>query len=362
MFSTSPKVLKTRQTSFGKMLRIYRERANPRLTQTKLGELVEVSDKTIRNWEDDLSLPTVRHLKKLVQVFQEQTLFTPNYEQAEAIKLWQQRQELDKNNLFPDFDTVWFQQLQPSLGQPLENTTQNSQSKNKVEPLPGFRLPAPLTSLVGRERELAQLTAILRGNRTRLLTLTGIGGVGKTRLALELAHSVAGAGEFRDGVCFVPLAAIYDPEILGTTVAQALNLKIAGGEAQLEILLTYLRHKQLLLILDNFEQLLAEGAVLIHNLLEQLPGLKCVITSRQLLNVTGEYDFQVAPLPVCLWSATEAWRQQSGLPAALFEIQAYRTAIADVKTRLNQEIFDQLWQKGQTLSPAQLTDFALLAA
>jgi predicted ATPase/DNA-binding SARP family transcriptional activator len=146
-------------------------------------------------------------------------------------------------------------------------------------------LPAQATPLVGRERELGEVLDLLR--EKRLLTLTGPGGVGKTRLAQQAASELA--DEFRDGVWFVSLAALRDPDLVLPTVGRTLNV------SEPQTLEQYLREKQLLLVLDNFEQLL-EAAPQLAELLGQAPNLKLLVTSRESLHLAGEQGYPVPPL------------------------------------------------------------------
>jgi predicted ATPase/DNA-binding CsgD family transcriptional regulator len=154
-------------------------------------------------------------------------------------------------------------------------------------------LPAPLTRLVGREREAADLRALLLDEGVRLLTLSGPGGVGKTRLAVEVAASVREA--FPDGVRFVGLAPVADPSLVASTVAQALGVREAGDKPLPERLEAFLRDRRFLLVLDNFEQVV-EAAPLVAHLLVACPTLAVLVTSRVRLRLSGEQEYAIAPL------------------------------------------------------------------
>jgi predicted ATPase/class 3 adenylate cyclase len=155
-------------------------------------------------------------------------------------------------------------------------------------------LPVQLSSFVGRDAELAQAKELL--GRTRLLTITGPGGTGKTRLALQLAAEVS--SEFPDGTFFVDLAPVSEPALVVPAIAAGLGIREDGWEQPVRVSLDdFLRDRQLLLILDNFEQVIDSGPV-ITELLELGSGLKVLVTSRASLRLRGEQDMPLAPLQV----------------------------------------------------------------
>jgi predicted ATPase len=152
-------------------------------------------------------------------------------------------------------------------------------------------LPITLSTFVGRQTELVDLRARLES--TRLVTLTGPGGVGKSRLAIELATQIADT--FGDGVCFVPLEAIRDPDLVGPTMAKSLGIRDLGGQSLLQRLEEQLRTRRLLLVLDNFECVVA-AAALVGDLLASTQNLKVLVTSREPLRIQGEQELLLAPL------------------------------------------------------------------
>ncbi len=160
-------------------------------------------------------------------------------------------------------------------------------------PAAPHNLPAELTSFVGREREIAEVQQLLKV--ARLVTLTGAGGTGKTRLGLQIARSAA--RYFPDGVIFVGLASATDPNQVPKAIAHELGIIERPDRPLVESLQRYLRDKYLLMVLDSFEHVV-EAAPLVTGLLAAAPRLKVLATSREALRLTGEYEYLVQPLPV----------------------------------------------------------------
>jgi predicted ATPase/transcriptional regulator with XRE-family HTH domain/Flp pilus assembly protein TadD len=154
-------------------------------------------------------------------------------------------------------------------------------------------LPAPAAPFIGREGPIEEACALIRRPGVRLLTMSGPPGIGKTRLALQVALEVL--GDFEDGAFFAALAPVSDPALVLSTIAQALKVRERAGVPLLDGVREHLAPKQLLLLLDNFEQVAAAGP-LVGELLSAAPRLKVVVTSRQLLHIYGEYDLPVPPL------------------------------------------------------------------
>jgi predicted ATPase/DNA-binding CsgD family transcriptional regulator len=204
----------------------------------------------------------------------------------------------------------------------MPNTSGQSQKNTASDPLvrrrgtsesrhPTGGTPLELTSFVGREREIAELEGLLAGE-TRLLTLTGPGGSGKTRLALEVATQAV--ERFEDGVWWVELAPISDPDLLPQAVAQVLHVHEHPGRSLTDAIAHDLRDLDILLVLDNCEHLLEACAGLVEVLLHRCAGLEIVATSREPLGVKGEGNFPVSPL-----SLPDPGRQQSFEDLAEYE-------------------------------------------
>jgi predicted ATPase/class 3 adenylate cyclase len=178
-------------------------------------------------------------------------------------------------------------------------------------------LPTQLTSFVGRERELAEAGALLETNR--LVTFTGPGGTGKTRLSLQVAANAA--ERYPDGLFFVPLETVREPALVSSRVAGAVGLAESGNRAADVILREWLASKQVLLLLDNFEQVLGAGPI-VAELLRDAPGLSVLVTSRAALHVSGEQEYPVPGLPTPPDLAQLSSLELASLPAEARTVDA----------------------------------------
>lgn len=186
---------------------------------------------------------------------------------------------------------------------PLVPTVKATSTIGRSEELhPFYNLPSPLTAFVGRQTEVEAVTQLL--TQHRLLTLIGSGGIGKTRLALQVAEEMQGL--FKDGVCFVNLAPVNEASLVANTIAHALALTESLDTPMIALLESALRHKQLLLVLDNFEHLI-EAAPLVADLLAVARHLTVLVTSREVLSLYGEQEYAVPALqlPDSEWFATD---------------------------------------------------------
>jgi predicted ATPase/transcriptional regulator with XRE-family HTH domain len=259
--------------TFGQWLK--RRRRGLGLTQRSLGHHAGYASETIRKVEADLLRPSRQMAERLAVALQLEPA-----EQARFVQFARDEPDADDHTL--STQTV-----------PVQSTTDTRR----------HNLPAPLTTFIGREEELGAVTELV--GTQRLVTLTGPGGVGKTRLALRVAKETL--GQFPAGVWLVELADVADAALVAQEVAGGLGLRDTPGRPALESLTRFLRDRELLLVLDNCEHLLEACAPLVHTLLRACPGLALLATSREPLGVEGEAVFQ---MPSLAWPA---WDQSASL-------------------------------------------------
>lgn len=232
------------------------------------------------------SYPTHREIHDIIlELIQWQRITT----RAEVLELIAQA-EVEAARIFRADE--WLAPPLNALAQ-AEDSPHESASAEPTEAPLAHNLPAPTTRLIGRTWEIERLLRLLGRAGTRLVTLVGAGGSGKTRLALHVAAELSKS--FAQGAWFVSLAGTEQAELVPLNILQALNIKSAPEQAPLQSLLAYLRPKRLLLVLDNFEQVVEAGTI-IDQLLAAVPGLKVLTTSRTVLHLPGEHEFSVSPL------------------------------------------------------------------
>ena len=270
---------------FGDWLK--RRRRGLGMSQVELGHRTGYAGETIRKVEANEARPSVQMAEKLAEA-----LSIPTEERSRFIAFARGESEQD------------------SLPLPTQTT-----AVPQGAPRPRQSLPTPLTSFIGRDRELAEVKRLM--SVARLVTLTGPGGSGKTRLALQVAADLL--DDFTDGVFFVDLSPITDPALIVSRVAQTLEVREQRVQPLLDTLKDALREKQTLLLLDNFEQVV-EGAPLVADLLVAAVKVRVLATSREALRLRGEHEYPVMPLPAPRSGASSLMDDSGGYSPSGFMI------------------------------------------
>ena len=251
--------------SFGEWIRKRRKMLD--LTQEALAERVGYSAEMLRKIENDERRPSQKGAALLAKALE-----IPPDQQEAFLKVARQERAVDR----------------------LGSIDQGEPFPWQTVSWPRTNLPLPTTLFVGRQAELARLTDLLAHPACRLVTLVGLAGIGKTRLAVQVARSHL--DRFAHRVFFVSLAPLDSPEIIVTTIANAIGFQFHGAAETEEQLIRYLQEKRMLLVLDNFEHL-REGVGLISRIMQAAPDIQLLVTSRERLSLQGEWVFEVEGLP-----------------------------------------------------------------
>jgi transcriptional regulator with XRE-family HTH domain len=288
-----PQLFQDESPGFGELLR--RHRLSAGLTQATLAERAGVSERVVQHLEEGLGQPQRETMRRLLRVF-----------------------------ALPRDERVRFEAAgrpAPRRRSPPAHTADPVRTiRTRARP-PRHSLPSVLSSFIGRSEELTQLVEQLP--HSRLLTLLGPGGVGKTRLALALA--AAQADSYDAGAVFVELGTLRDHHLVAATIARALTLGDSDGRSARDILQAYLRGRRMLLVLDDFEHLLG-ASLLLSELLRECPFLTIVVTSRTPLRIHGEQRFAVLPFATPAPDETVTDRDIADWPALRLFVDRARAA------------------------------------
>src|SRR5258708_6256719 len=277
-----------RDYAFGQMMLTLRTAIG--LTQTALADYLGVSRRAVGEWEAGAKYPKAEHLKQFIVLAARHKAFHAGREAEDIRALWKaarQKVLLDETWLGDLVATPSWNQSGdariPTIPEEIERNTQHQQtpyqqasnkpSSQKTTATLPFQ-PAPF---IGRQAELTTIASLFTDPACRILTLFGPGGVGKTRLALAVAAQQANA--FADGVAFVALASVSSPNQIAHAIGDVLGLDFSGPISPGDLLLDYLRDRNMLLVLDNFEHLL-DGSALVNDILQQARFVTVLVTSR----------------------------------------------------------------------------------
>ncbi len=281
------------EMSFGRWLQ--RRRKALDLTQEELAQRVPCAAETLRKIEADVRRPSRQTAERLAEALEISESARAAFIRAARAELAVDRlahptQDLPQIALAPpktlSSDVVSFQFTQ------ITSTSQTKPSPSSNKPI--TNLPAPLTTFIGRGKEQSDVIDLL--TKHRLVTLTGSGGVGKTRLAIKVASEML--EQFPDGVWFLDLAPLSDPALVPSTLARLLGLREARELSVTNLVTDYLRSRTVLLLFDNCEHLIEASARFVHSLLMSCPHLAVLTTSQEALRVSGEIHYHLPPLVI----------------------------------------------------------------
>ncbi len=274
-----------RDYAFGEAILALRRKIG--LSQVGLANLLGISRRAVGDWEAGNSYPKIEPLKKLIALAIKQHAFPTGREAEEVHALWQASHQKVR------LDEEWLAAVLTPSPEQATSSDADEDSPMSNDKQASLVLPFRPTAFVGRVTELAEVDALLGDPACRLLTLIGPGGIGKTRLAFEVATRQL--ERFQDGVVFVPLASVGTPNQIVSAIGGSLNLSFSSQSDPREQLLEYLHKRHTLLLLDNFEHLL-EGAELVPEILVGAPHVSILVTSRERLNLSAEWLFDVGGL------------------------------------------------------------------
>lgn len=286
---TSSRLEEVRDYAFADQVLALRKRAG--LTQHELADMLGVSTQSIHAWEAGLSYPGTDRLKQIIALYVDRGVFAVEREEVEASALWAAVREKASRRTLP-FDTTWFASIQRSGG------------AERPPERPPTNLPPARTTFIGRAAEVTAILEALDSDAhadARLLTLTGVAGCGKTRLALAVSSMVVDA--YRDGVWLVELATLpaspdADPTPVVAATLIAIGLQEQPGEAPIDTLGTHLQKRRVMLVLDHCEHAMAACAALVTHLLRACPQLQILATNQHALGGPHETTLGVSTFPV----------------------------------------------------------------